>query len=142
MAITQYGSDTLIPENFKPFRGIATDAGFYNDDIGYDVDSKSPTLFGTKFDPSQYILGSDQRYYADPAVVQQQIYAAGLKGTAPGTYTNPYQTQIQGTIDKMTGYMNTPFQYNPATDTALQQAQKQAQESTMAQTMENQMHKK
>ena len=134
MAITQYGSDTLIPENFKPFRGIATDMGFYKDDIGYDVDSKSPTLFGTKFDPSQYVLGSDERYYADPTIVQQQIYAAGLKGTAPGTYTNPYQTQIQSSIDNVANHMNKPFSWNPATDTALQQAQKQAQESTMAQT--------
>jgi hypothetical protein len=134
MAITQYGSDTLIPDTYKPFRGIATDAGFYNDDIGYDAETKSPTLMGTKFDPSQYMLGSDQRYYADPNVVNSQIYAAGLKPTAPQSYVSPYQTQIQGSIDKMTNYMNTPFQYNPATDTALQQAQKQAQESTMAQT--------
>jgi len=134
LMVTQYGTDTLIPETYKPFRGIVTDAGFYNDDIGYDVDTKSPTLFGTKFDPSKYILGSDERYYADPAWVQQQIYAAGLKPTAPQTYQSPYAQQMQGAITNMQNYMNAPFQYNPSTDTALQQAQKQAQESTMAQT--------
>jgi len=126
MAVTQYGTQTPIDENLKPIRGILTGAGYSNDDIGYNNATKSVTIYGKDFDSSGFTGGADQHLYANPDIVQQRLSAAGLSPRTP-QYTNPYQTQLADATNKITQFANTPFSYNPATDTSLQQAQKETE---------------
>lgn len=123
MAVTQYGTDIPLAPGLKPVRQILTEAGYLNDDIGYNPNTKNITINGKDFAYNGLTSGSDQHYYADPNDFMQQISASGFKPSVP-QYTNPYQQQQDAAVKNITNYMQTPFSYDPSIDKGLQQAQK------------------
>lgn len=142
MPVYKYGTQEAMPEGYQPIRDILANMGYTPENIGYNAQNKNPILMGKELDASKMILGSDERYYATPNILNSMI--AGLGITTPASSTQspagtgipqmqPYQSQYSPQIEALlTQILNRPqFQFNPQTDPGFQQASKQIQNQVM-----------
>jgi hypothetical protein len=97
--------------------------GFNNADIGWNAQTKLPTLQGRDLSGINYTPGSDQHMYANPNDVTKALTASGVQTPMS---MSPYQnTQIQDTLRNIQQRLDEGFQYDPGQDEDLKQAQGQ-----------------